>query len=486
MLFGHPSYIPLSIGIAAIALLTAGHAMLNKRKASSASAWVFICLVFPLVGSFLYYVFGMNRVRGRAARLLSEDRRRRLSGFYGPMHGGPRPDSPPGVIGSDHIAYAWQEMAQVGEAVTSRPLAAGNAIKVLHNGEAAYPAMLEAISRAKRYLFLSTYIFDSQGVGADFVDALAAAAGRGVDVRVLVDGVGGLYTHPCIRRALMAKGVRAEWFLRPSLWKPSFSLNLRNHAKLLVADGEIAFTGGMNIRPQHIVAGNEDSHRIQDIQFAFTGPVTAQLQEAFLEDWGFITGEYASPYRAENEAEGELLCRTVATGPDYEENRLPNLLSALISTARERVRIMTPYFLPPRALMGSLQSASLRGVSVEVILPAKNNLPFAHWAGRRIVAELLDFGISVYYQPPPFCHSKLLLIDDYYTQVGSANLDSRSLALNFECNVEVFGNAPVAELGLFFERTRDLSHKVDGEKFAKSPLWERLRDAFFWLFKPYL
>lgn len=483
---GHPSYIFLSIGVALIAVLASGHAMLNKRKASSASAWVFICLVFPLVGPVLYYIFGMNRVRGRAARLLIEDRRRRQAGFYGPMHGGPRHDAPPGVVGSDHIAYAWQEMAQVGEAVTARPLVAGNTLKVLHNGEAAYPAMLEAIAGARHYLFLSTYIFDSNGVGADFVDALAAAAGRGVDVRVLVDGIGGLYTRPCIRRILMAKGVRAEWFLRPALWKPSFSLNLRNHAKLLVADGEIAFTGGMNIRPQHIVAGNEDSRRIQDIQFAFTGPVTAQLQEAFLEDWGFITGEYASPYQVKSETRGELLCRTVATGPDYEENRLSNLLSALISGTRERVRIMTPYFLPTRALIGALQSASLRGVEVEVILPGKNNLPFVHWAGRKIVDELLDFGISVYYQPSPFCHSKLLLIDDYYTQVGSANLDSRSLALNFECSVEVFGTAPVAELGFFFERIRDLSRKVNREDFTDRPLWERLRDAFFWLFKPYL
>ena len=485
-MFQDPSYLFLSISVAAIAVLAAGHAMLNKVKASSASAWVFICLVFPLFGPLLYYIFGLNRVRGRAARLLSEDRRRRMSVFSGPLHGGPKRNSPPGIIGGEHVPYAWQEAARVGEAVTLRPLAAGNNIKVFHNGEAAYPAMLEAIAGAKHYLFLSTYIFDARGIGAKFVEALAAAVARGVDVRVLVDGVGGLYVRPCIRRLLIQKGVRVEWFLRPALWKPSFSLNLRNHAKVLVADGEIAFTGGMNIRPQHIVSENNDPRRIQDIQFAFTGPVTAQLQESFLEDWGFATGEYAPPYPPKNATQGELLCRTVTSGPDYEENRLSNLLSALISTAKERVRIMTPYFLPPRGLIGALQAASLRGVEVEIILPAKNNLPYVHWAARNIIAELLNFDISVYYQPPPFCHSKLLLIDDYYTQVGSANLDSRSLALNFECTVEVFGGSPALELGLFFERTRDLSRKVQWENFARRPLEVRLRDSFFWLFKPYL
>ncbi len=481
-----PLYILLSGVTLVLTPLAMVHAMLNKRKASSARAWVFVCLIFPLLGSVLYYIFGMDRVRGRAARLLQEDRRRRLAGFCGPMHGGPRHDAPPGIIGSDHIAFAWQNMARVGEVVTSRPLAAGNTMEVLHNGEAAYPAMLKAIAGAQRYVFLSAYIFEATGIGARFVEALAAAQARGADVRVLVDGVGGLYARPCIRRALTARGVRAEWFLRPSLWKPSFSLNLRNHAKLLVVDGTEAFTGGMNIRDLHVVAGNEDSRRIQDIQFRFRGPVTAQLQEAFLEDWGFVTGEYACPDPAEEAAQGNLLCRTVSAGPDYEENRLINLLSALISTARDRVWIMTPYFLPPRVLMGALQSASLRGVAVSVILPAKNNLPYIHWAGRNIVAELLDFDISVYYQPAPFCHSKLLLIDDYYAQAGSVNLDARSLALNFECTVEVFGNEPAAELGAFFERVRASSRRVAKEELARRPVWEHLRDSFFWMWKPYL
>ena len=481
-----PLFVLLSGVTLILTPLAMGHAMLNKRKASSAGTWVFVCLVFPLLGSVLYYIFGMDRVRARAARLLREDRRRRTSGFSGPMHGGPRHDTPPGIIGSDHIAFAWQNMAQVGEAVTSRPLAAGNSMDVLHNGEEAYPAMLAAIAGARRYVFLSTYIFEAKGIGADFIEALAAAQARGVDVRVLVDGVGGFYSRPNIRNALLERGVRAEWFLRPSLRKPSFSLNLRNHAKLLVVDGEAAFTGGMNIRNQHIVAGNADSRRIQDIQFRFVGPVTAQLQESFLEDWGFVTGEYACPYQVATAAEGGLLCRTVSVGPDYEENRLANLLSALVSSARDQVWIMTPYFMPPRTLMGALESASLRGVDVSVILPGKNNLPYMHWAGRNIVAELLEFGISIYYQPPPFCHSKLLLIDDYYLQVGSANLDARSLALNFECCVEVFGNKPVESLGTFFEDVRAKSRRVEVGELVRRPVWENLRDSFFWMFKPYL
>ena len=481
-----PLYIFLSVITVIVTPLAMGHAMLHKSKSSSARAWVFVCLIFPLLGSIAYYIFGMNRVRSRAARLLKEDRHRRRAGFCGPLHGGSEPGAPPGVIGDEHILKAWRNTAQVGENVAGRPLSSDNGMEVLHNGEVAYPAMLAAIAEARSYVFMSSYVFDPKGIGAKFVEALAAATARGVDVRVLVDGVGGLSTRPCIRESLLARGVRVEWFLRPSLWKPNFSLNLRNHAKLLVVDGQVAFTGGMNIRDQHIVAGSTDKHRIQDIHFRFIGPVVAQLQEAFLEDWGFVTGEYACPDPAEVKGQGELLCRPVSAGPDYEENRLPNLLAALVSTARESVRIMTPYFLPPRTLIGALQSAALRGVAVDVIMPGQNNMPYVHWAARNIVDELLGFGIGVYYQPPPFCHTKLLLIDDFYTQVGSANLDARSLVLNFECTVEVFGTAPVAELGEFFERIRSVSHRVEAEELARRPVWEHLRDSFFWMFKPYL
>ncbi len=479
-------YILLSLIVTAVSVAAAGHALLHKHTASSAAAWVFVCLVFPLGGPLLYYIFGTNRVHNRAISLIREDRRRRQSGFTGPLHGGPQRDDPPGVIGDDYIPMAWQEMAHVGEAVTRRPLAGGNDLRILHNGEAAYPAMLAAIAGAGSHIFLSSYIFDPKGVGAEFVEALAAARARGVDVRVLVDGVGGIYTRPCIKKILQARGVRTEWFLRPGLWQPSFSLNLRNHTKLLVVDGRVAFTGGMNIRPQHIVTGNDDPRAIQDIQFRFSGPVIAQLQEAFLEDWGFITGEYAAPQATDTSPQGELLCRTISTGPDYEPGRLTNLLTALISPARDNVRIMTPYFMPPRALMGALQAAALRGVRVDIILPAKNNLPYVHWASRNIVDHLLEFSINIYYQPPPFAHSKLLLIDDYYAHVGSANLDPRSLDLNYERTVEVFGHTPVRELNSFFDAVRDISRPVTVEDFAKRPVWEHLRDSFFWIFKPYL
>ena len=481
-----PLYVLLSAVTLMLTVLAVGHIMLNKRKASSAGTWVFVCLMFPLLGPVLYYIFGMDRVRGRAARLLRQDKRRRLAGFGGPLHGGPTKEALPGAVAGHAIVPAWQNMARVGEMLTSRPLAAGNSVEILHNGEAAYPAMLEAIARARRYVFLSSYIFEAKGIGAKFVDALAAAKARGADVRVLVDGVGGLYTWPPICRVLKERGVRAEWFLRPSLWKYHFSLNLRNHAKLLIVDGQVAFSGGMNIRNAHLVAGQTGRGRIQDIQFRFTGPVTAQLQESFLEDWGFITGEYACPYPDASSPTGSSLCRTVSAGPDCEENLLTNLLSALVSSARTQVRIMTPYLLPPRSLLGAMESAALRGVKVDVILPEKNNLPYIHWASRNIVAELLEFNIGVYYQPPPFCHSKLLVIDDYYAQVGSANLDARSLALNFECTVEIFGSQAAAELAEFFDEVKSRSHQVEKAELARRPLWARLRDSFFWMFKPYL
>jgi cardiolipin synthase len=213
---------------------------------------------------------------------------------------------------------------------------------------------------------------------------------------------------------------------------------MRNHRKILVVDGEVAFTGGINIGDRHLADRLDNRKRVVDMHFRLSGPVVAQIENVFWRDWRFITGEPVPDGRPAATRAGASLCRTVAHGPDEDLDRLTALLVGAIGLAERRVAIMTPYFLPPRELIGALQAAALRGVAVDVILPAQNNLPYVHRATRHMLWELLKRGVSVYYQPPPFVHSKLLLIDEGYAQIGSANWDARSLRLNFELTVEIF------------------------------------------------
>lgn len=450
----------------ALGLVSAGHALLFKRRPQAAFGWIAVCLMIPFAGALLYWLFGINRVRSRARKL--------------------RP--PSAAVAPEAVATVPEELAglaRLGQAVSGMALVGGNRIEPLHDGEQAYPAMLAAIDGATRRVYLSTYIFDNDDVGQRFAVALAEAVARGVEVRVLVDGIGELYSFPPIHRRLRALGVPYALFLPPRLVPPSVHLNLRNHRKLLSVDGRIGFVGGMNIGERHLAASGA-KHAVVDVHFRCSGPIVTQIESIFVQDWQFATGEVLPMRPCTTTCQGGAACRAIADGPAESLNRLAQLLTGAIGTARRRVLIMTPYFLPPREVLGTLQAAALRGVDVVVVLPEKNNLPYVHRATRHMLWELLKFGIRVYYQPPPFAHGKLLVIDGVYCLVGSANIDDRSLRLNFELDVEVYDSELARVLEHHFESVRTRSTAIGLTDVDGRPLPAKLVDGIAWLFSPYL
>jgi len=450
--------------IAAVAAST--HALLHKRRPQSAFGWIALCFSLPLAGALLYYVFGINRVKTRARKLLTRH--------------------PAEVCPTEHVGYpppGLEPLGRLGHAVTDLPLTTGNQVRVLHNGEHTFPAMLAAIRGATRRVYLSTYIFETGELGREFVAALAEAAARGVDVRVLLDGIGELYSLPRAGTLLRRAGVRVATFLPPRVWPPLFSVNLRNHRKILAVDGALAFTGGANIRESYVAKGGA---KIVDLHASLAGPVVAQIESIFLRDWQFVTGEAARTPPTHAELPGRAECRAIADGPERSYDRLTELLVGAIGAARKRVAIMTPYFLPPRELIAPLQAAALEGIDVAVILPARNNLPYVHRATRHMLWELLERGVQVYYQPGPFAHSKLFYVDDAYAQIGSANLDPRSLRLNFEMNVEVYDRRFVSELSAHFEGVRARSKQITVREVDRRALRTKVLDGAAWLFSPYL
>jgi len=347
--------------------------------------------------------------------------------------------------------------------------------------------MLDAIRAAKDFLFLSSYIFQADHTGRLFVNELNAAAQRGVDVRVLIDAFGERYSFPRVRKLFKKSSVKFASFLPPSLSRRTLYLNMRNHRKLLVIDNHCSFTGGMNIGDRHLAAEQAHPRRVIDIHFKLEGPVCGQLREAFLEDWHFATNEERH-FRdwPETRQEGTASCRGISAGPNEAHEKLNWILIGALSCAKKRVRIMTPYFIPSRAQLAAITAASLRGVQVEVLLPKKNNLFFVDWASRAYLVELLEHDTKAYYQPPPFVHSKMLLVDDDYALVGSANLDPRSLRLNFEFNVEIIDRKLVGELIEHFDHALSLSREVTRQELDQQSIPERLRNSFCKLFSPYL
>jgi cardiolipin synthase len=474
----------LSAAIIVLMVVTAGHALLYKREPRAAWAWIVTCVMLPPVGPVLYFLLGINRVRTKAKKLqwrwpLLDIELLDYSRLEQPDADGP-------VISESRMESRFSQIAQISSALTRRPLLRGNTVNILHNGEQAYPGMLQAIHTARQKIFLSTYIFESNRVGREFIKALADASSRGVDVRVVLDGVGEYYSLPRAGRIMQREDIPLARFLPPKLNPPSPFINLRNHRKLLISDGGAGFTGGMNIGDRHLAYNIDNPRRIQDVHFRLTGPIVAQMEQVFLEDWGFCTGQYdlqPGPIAGET---GDSVCRTITVGPNQDLNKLSMIMVGAISLAQERISIMTPYFLPNRELIGALQTAALRGIRVEVVLPARNNLPYVHWATRNMLWELLQYGIRVYFQPPPFAHTKLFLVDGFYGHIGSANLDPRSLRLNFEIVVEIYDRDFVQAMSRHVDDTVAVSTETTLQEMDARPVLERARDSVCWLFSPYL
>ncbi len=462
-----------------LSVITSAHVVLYKRDSRAAVGWVGLVWLAPVVGSALYALLGINRIRRQAAEqraqsLLgsAEFPRLLMSAKSAPL---------PADVQQLHT------LAELVDRVAGRPLTAGNAVAPLLDGDESFPRMLEAIDRAERTLALSTYIFDSDYAGGLFVDALQRAVRRGVAVRVLVDTVGARYSRPSIVKELKHRGVPCGLFGRTVLpWRMPY-VNLRNHRKILIADGRVGFTGGINIREGHLLE-RHPGKPVQDLHFQVEGPVVAQLMRTFVEDWAYTAHEQlgGDGWFPTLEPAGAAAARAVNDGPDEDFERARFVLMGALACARRSVRIVTPYFLPDQSLISALDVTALRGVKVEIVLPEKNNLAFVQWASTAQLWQVLHRGCRVYYTKPPFDHSKAMVVDDGWALFGSTNWDPRSLRLNFELVVEAYDTALAAQLNRIIDVKLQGAREVTAEEVNSRPLPVKLRDGIARLAAPYL
>jgi cardiolipin synthase len=448
-----------------LAGLVTVHTLLNKRDVPAAIGWIGMAWLAPGLGALLYFGFGINRVRRRARRLMGSD---------------PPPEyEVTESLQNDPLTNL--ETAVGG--VTRRPAVPGRVAEHLFCGDAAYPEMLAAIDDAKVSIRLATYIFRADLLGEKFIAALAAAQRRGVAVAVLIDGFGGGFLLSPAYRRLRKCGVKTERFLHSFLpWKMAF-LNLRLHKKILTVDGAVAFVGGLNIGGENVLA-NRPRQPVCDHHFKVVGPIVNEIEREFDEDWQFATGETLKRSSPATIPPGAGLSRAIASGPDQETDHLVLVLLSAINAARSAIRIATPYFLPDEQLVTALRLAALRGVAVDIVLPANNNHPFVAWAACAHVRPLIESGCRIWLNPPPFDHSKLMTIDGAWCLIGSANWDARSLRLNFELTVE-FRDQNLASL---LERAIDSRRgaRLTLDDLDRRPIIVKLRDAAIRLAMPYI
>jgi len=464
----------LAFGAAVLvaALFASGHAMIYKRESRSASLWVVLIWVMPALGPILYLLMGVNRVHRRAARLRGDMVRHRTE---------PQavPSEPPGT----HLA----PLARMLSNVIERPVVAGNLVEDLVDGAQAYPAMLEAIESARSSIMLASYIFHGDGIGAQFVDALVRAHQRGVQVRVLVDDVDARFSWSSACKPLRRGGVPLGIFNPPLVPARINAVHLRNHRKILVVDGTMGFTGGMNIDRRYWDPGNPAASS-RDLHFRLRGPVVAQLAGVFADDWQFSTDEAlrGAPWFVPLEPVGEVLARCIDDGPDESTEPLRWAIVGGLNQAQRSVRIMTPYFVPDGALITALDVAAMRGVEVDILLPSASDLPHVQWAAFGQLWQVLERGCRVWQSPPPFDHSKLMVVDGAWTLLGSANWDARSLRLNFELDVECYSVEFGARMEGLMQTRLNAARRVTLEEINARSLPVKLRDGAARLFAPFL
>lgn len=465
------------IGAVAVTL----HAILRKKEVKSAIGWIGLAWLSPIIGSLAYLVLGINRIHRTGVSL-------GLTTVWDHDPDQDLTEDDKNLIHHAKLEYPnFLGLVKLGTSLIGKPLLMGNAIEPLINGDAAYPEMLKAIDEATVSVSLNSYIFDSDRIGDQFLEALTNAKDRGIEVRVMIDGVGSRYSKPSMVGRLKAASVNVAEFL-PSRapWSMAFA-NLRNHRKILVVDGKIGFTGGTNIREGHSL-NLKPVFPVACLHFRIEGPVVSELQEAFAIDWAFTTKEELKGpiWFPPLERCGPVVSRGVPDGPDEDLDKINEMILGALSVARERVRIITPYFLPSDSILDALAVTAMRGVQVDILIPSKNNIAIMNWAVVPQLPRLIEKGCNIHTSPAPFDHTKLLVVDRLWSLIGSTNWDPRSMRLNFEYNLECYDQELAGKLDTIIDEKLARATKVTLEDINACSLPIRFRDGAARLFSPYL
>lgn len=449
----------------------------RSDRPASQLTWILCLLLFPFLGVLLWWVMGRNHlVRKRRAR---DEARQTV------QRGLEQIKTPARSSLSTDALSAHQRAVLVNDNEVL-PTTGSNRVSLLIGGDAVYDAFETAIRSAEHSIHLAFYIWKRDVIGTKLRDLLAEKASQGVEVRLLYDAWGasalsfGTFMDP-IRGA----GGQVAPFL-PLRIERQLRINFRNHRKIIICDGEVGFTGGLNI--------GDEYKQWYDLAVRVEGPVVNQLQEVFAEDWYFATDEdiassiyfRGAPITVDEEGHEDVVARVIASGPDSGRSITHVMFFLAITTAEDRIWITTPYFTPDAAILTALRTAVMRGVDVRILLPGKSDVLIAQAAGRGYFEELLDAGVQIWEYQPEVLHAKVLIFDKHATIVGSSNMDSRSFHLQFEVNIAIDDPAINAVLAHeFLVRLRE-SVQITRQDWGQRSTLARLRDAAARLMSPVL
>jgi cardiolipin synthase len=465
-----------------ITIVTIAWILSLKRDSASATAWCLFVFFLPLFGPLMFFVFGYQHVY----RPLSRKRRHRR--IYEKTRATERGKGANGENAAGQLVLTpeFESLARLATRCGAFPVSFGNALEFYVDGEA-LDAMLAAIRNAQHHIHLETFILQPDETGRKVLEALAERARAGVEVRLLYDAMG---THRLSRRLLRnlaGGGAKHSVFLPLSPLRRRVQVNMRNHRKILVVDGRVGFTGGMNIGDEYASKSRRFGYW-RDTHMRLEGPGVAGLQHIFMEDWDFAAGETlrGRAYFPSSAVDGTHAVQIIDSGPDREFKTIREIYFAAILRARKRVWIASPYFVPDPGLFDALCLAGYSGIDVRFLGLFQPDKWIPFFAARYYWRHVLDAGVKVYQYTRGMMHSKIVIVDGEWASVGSANFDMRSLYLNFEANCLIYSPDAAGLLEKAFLEDLNVSVRLDRQVFRNRPFAGRLVDNACRLLSPVL
>lgn len=451
--------------------------LVKKRQPVSSVAWMLAIVFIPIGGAVLFLLFGINRVerrkesKQRSTEQLAEHRPTTAEPLRLPCH---------------EDRQATQRLMRLAQRLTGAWPTEGNDIELLTDTNRTLGLIEQALLGATESIHLEYYIWQSDRTGTRIRDLLIRKAREGVRVRFLYDGFGSFWLTKRFLKPMREAGIQIATFLPGQSFRERWSLNLRNHRKIVVVDDRVAFTGGMNIGDEYL--GRDRSIGFwRDAHLRVVGPEVRRHQSIFAEDWFFATGEVLPDIESRSAPTTRLvLAQTISGGPEEEASVFQALMLAAINEAQEQLQIVTSYFAPPAAIITALENAAFRGVRVRLMLSGRANHLTTLLAGRAVYDSLLNAGCEIWEYDRGLLHSKTLTIDGHWSLVGSANVDCRSLFLNFESGVILYDEPLAEQLEKRFESDLLDSLPIKPAVWERRPWFHIVAENFCRLFTPVL
>jgi cardiolipin synthase len=451
--------------------------LMENRNPVKSIAWIVVLITVPIVGFVFYIFFGRNIRRRIVLSRRSLHKVKRNSTMIA---------SDIEQISSSVLSPEQRNIATLARNSCDALAYESNKLEIYTDGVSVFEDIFEDIKKAKHHIHLEYYIFLDDEIGRKMIDVLIGKVKEGVAVRVIIDDVGSWQMPKSTIREMQSQGIEVMSFLKVGLPFLSSKVNYRNHRKILIVDGKVGFTGGINIADRYVKGLKWGKWR--DTHIRIEGPAVHGLQKIFLTDWYFVNRELISDavFYPDLEKSGNSLVQIITSGPNTLWNSVMQVYFMAIVQAREYVYIQTPYFLPTESIITALQTAVLSGVDVRIILPMRSDAKVTLASSYSYMGEMLKAGVKMYFYQPGFLHSKTIVIDDKLFTVGSTNMDFRSFEQNFEVNALVFDPEIAVKMRKIFEQDLACSTRVNAKTWRKRPVKVRLKESIARLFSPLL